>query len=850
MEWCRATGLVPAVLCIVTAVVSAQDPVSPQLGPPPLAWPEPAPLAAPAETDEPRVAGPLALDTSDRADVTAFYDNVLLPALAVQPGWTGSVAGCNPGATSQAYTDATLSAVNFFRAMTGLPADITLNPVKNAGAQAAALMMTANNSLSHTPPVTWNCYTPTGADAAGRSNLALGAGGARAIRLYIQDAGTNNYPVGHRRWILYPRIVEMGTGSTANANALWVTGSTGTRPASPEFVAWPSRGYVPYDLVFRRWSFSPNTSASVNFTSTIVTMTQDGVPLPSQILPEVKGYGDATLVWEAQPTLAAGMPDRTITVRLDNVLVGGVSRTYEYTVIAFDPRVVPDIPSTDSDGDGLPDAWEIMFGLDPASSVDANGANGDPDGDGRTNRQEYEDGTHPRGFFTRYLAEGATSTFFDTQFALLAPGPTDAMAVMRFLRRGQPPIGKTVAVPSRRRVTVTPKSIAGLAAAEFSVAVESDQPLVVDRTMTWDGTGYGSHSETAVAAPSTTWYFAEGATISGFQLFYLLQNPSTHDVPVKVRYLRTTGGPLEKTYVLPAQSRENIWANREQFDGLGTALASAEFSAVVESLDGTPIIVERAMYLSSQGRTFNAGHGSAGVTTPATRWFFAEGNTGNYFDLFVLIANPTGTDAQVKLTYLLGGDDTFTRTMTAPANARSGVWVDHERFEGVAGLPLANVAVSTTVESLNGVPLVVERAMWWPGNASTWHEAHSAAGATTTGTVWAVAEGEVGGSRRVETYLLIANTSARAGLARVTLYFEDGTSAERVYELAPSSRTNVNAAADFGAVVQGRRFGAVVESIGPSPASIVVERAMYSNAGGVSWAAGTSATATRLSGGQ
>ena len=38
----------------------------------------------------------------------------------------------------------------------------------------------------------------------------------------------------------------------------------------------------------------------------------------------------------------------------------------------------------------------------------------------------------------------------------------------------------------------------------------------------------------------------------------------------------------------------------------------------------------------------------------------------------------------------------------------------------------------------------------------------------------------------------------------------------------------------------------IVESIGGAPAQIVVERAMYSNANGVHWAAGTNALATRL----
>ncbi|MDG6224223.1 MAG: hypothetical protein QCI82_01785 [Candidatus Thermoplasmatota archaeon] len=45
----------------------------------------------------------------------------------------------------------------------------------------------------------------------------------------------------------------------------------------------------------------------------------------------------------------------------------------------------------DTDGDGIPDWWEIAFGTDPY----VKDADKDPDGDGRTNLQEYLDGTHP-----------------------------------------------------------------------------------------------------------------------------------------------------------------------------------------------------------------------------------------------------------------------------------------------------------------------------------------------------------------------------------------------------------------------------------------------------------------------
>lgn len=502
---------------------------------------------------------------------------------------------------------------------------------------------------------------------------------------------------------------------------------------------------------------------------------------------------------------------------------------FEVIELGWTPEIV------DEDGDALPDAWEVRFGLDPTETGGDNGADGDPDGDGLTNAQEHERDSHPRGFRVRYFAEGLTSSQFSTRVALLNPGDAPASVLLRFL----PPTGEVVthhvAVGPRRRATVDAATVAGLGATAFSTIVESDALIVADRTMTWTGQGAGSHAESGLVEPSLVWYLAEGATVGPFQLFYLLQNPGPLDAAVRVTYLRPVPRPpVERTYRVPAESRVTIWVDEEASD-----LASTDVAARIESTNGVPIIVERAMYMNAGGVTFRAGHNSAGILSPDVNWFLAEGATGDYFDMFVLIANPNTSAAAVTARFLRSDGAVVTRTYTVAARSRFNIWVDF------ADPLLADAAVSVEVTSTNNVPIIVERAMWWPGSSATWFESHNSPGATEAGPSWALADGEVGGARDTETYLLVANTSSVAASVRVTLLFEGGAPVSKTFSVMPSSRFSVDVGAEFPEAA-GRRFGAVVESLGSPATPIVVERAMYWNVNGVGWSAGIDSLATPL----
>ncbi|MDR2012015.1 MAG: hypothetical protein LBQ20_03015, partial [Rhodanobacter sp.] len=325
-------------------------------------------------------------NTASRSAVATAYTNTYLVNRAVPSGWSGNVAGCNAGTTTDAYQQATIDTANFYRVMVGLPqVNLITDPAIVNRAQQAALILAANGTTLagpsdpdvHHPNAGDICWSQAGAEGSGASNLAWGFNspnnGPYAIDGYINDKG-NETTLGHRRWLLFSSQIGFATADVisppVSTNALRVfaapqisvdavtkdvttiNGSTvpdesassftGTSPPSA-WTAWPSPGFVPSPLIPSSgyWSIA---YPGANFSSATVTMTTANgaaVPmapapaLPSAALPN--NYGDNTFRFEPSGlSFAPGMADTSYKIVVSNVTGGGPA-SYCYTVTIFDP---------------------------------------------------------------------------------------------------------------------------------------------------------------------------------------------------------------------------------------------------------------------------------------------------------------------------------------------------------------------------------------------------------------------------------------------------------------------------------------------------------------------------------
>ena len=449
-----------------------------------------------------------------------------------------------------------------------------------------------------------------------------------------------------------------------------------------------------------------------------------------------------------------------------------------------------------------------------------------------------------------YFAEGSTyrsaSFAFEEEILIGNPASTPATVTLRFLPAGggAPIIGSTVVPPlSRQGINVRQFVPQG----DVALEVISDVAVVVERSMYWGqglfnfGPGYyapglitdlrAGHNVLGVNAPQLRWMFAEGATGGpvGFQTFVLLSNPSpTETATVNVNFLTSLGERLIEGVTLAPGTRHTVWANDVVTRQVG-ARERAEFAIDVESVNGVPVVAERAMYWH-QG--LYGGHAAMGVQANPV-WYFAEGVQGGPagFDTYVLLYNPSTTEAiDVNVEFFTAAGLAKVVVERVPPQSRRNVYAGSYPTE----LSGPDKAFAVRAASAQGQPFVAERAVYW----RNLREGTASAGVTAAARKWGFADGQQGGFAQFEdpadpnwrpfsTYYLVLNPSAQPVTVRAVFYVEPapgesaGAGAETTFQVAPFSRNTVTPA-DLPAL-HNRKFAAFFEASGP----VIAERAVY-----------------------
>ncbi len=402
---------------------------------------------------------------------------------------------------------------------------------------------------------------------------------------------------------------------------------------------------------------------------------------------------------------------------------------------------------------------------------------------------------------TWYLAEGSTAWGFSTYLSIANPDPSPVRAQVTYQTDEGPVAGPFLELPPGSQTTVNPRDTLG--ERDFSAKVRCLDPratIAVDRTMTWTGPGARgpeTHCSIGAAAPSPTWYFAEGCSAWGFESWLCVQNTSARPAALAITYMIEGGRPVTVKRRVAAGSRSSFSMGED----IGPANASMKVTSDV------PVIAERSMYRDDR----REGHNSIGVTAPSVDNYLAEGSTAAGFTTYLTVQNPGDTDDYAYITYLTTEGERREPPVKVAANSRLTVRVNDS-------LPGKDFAVQVRGGLHFPRPVVVERSMLWDGG--TGEACHDSIGVPSPHRDFYLPDGQSSGGR--ETWTLVANPGFGAVEVEVTYLTRVGPTGRFTDLVPPRSRRSYNMADRF----PSGRAAVRVRCMTPGGA-VVCERSMY-----------------------
>jgi len=188
-----------------------------------------------------------------------------------------------------------------------------------------------------------------------------------------------------------------------------------------------------------------------------------------------------------------------------------------------------------------------------------------------------------------YLAEGFTNLTFHETIVLLNPNRVAARVRVRLLpANGRHARLVNLVVAGRHSAVLdVNRRYPGVS---LSALVASDQPIAVERVLTFGERGYGATGNGGTTLAATSWLCAEGATDGQRQTFLTILNPSSRRVTVTALLADPRGR------VVAARTIE-VEAGHRGTMRLNDTVRATAFAATVSS--DVPVVVERPYYLGN-----------------------------------------------------------------------------------------------------------------------------------------------------------------------------------------------------------------------------------------------------------